>query len=145
MLAFEPGSYRDRDGRVFSDGNGGVFRALSAAALSEWTALQASRFSSHSVEEGRVVRTERFMEPTPVLTQLPGQWAGALKHERIPFVSYPYEWSFGMLQDAALLHLELLAAAIDENFTIKDGWSHNIQWHGTRPVFIDIGSFEQMT
>jgi len=37
----------------------------------------------------------------------------ALEHERIPFVSYRYEWTFSMLRDAALVHLDLLLAALD--------------------------------
>ena len=65
-----------------------------------------------------------------------------LEHERIPFVSYPYEWSFEMLRDAALLHLEILLAALGEDVTMKDGYAFNVQWRGRRPVFIDIGSFE---
>ena len=46
-----------------------------------------------------------------------------------------------MLQDAALLQIDLLLAALDEGMTLKDATPFNIQWIGTRPVFIDIGSF----
>ena len=46
-----------------------------------------------------------------------------------------------MLQDAALLHLEVLEAALDGGMILKDGSSFNIQWTGTRPVFVDVGSF----
>ena len=67
-----------------------------------------------------------------------------LRHERIPFVSYPYEWSFGMLKDAALLQLELLLAALDEDLILKDASPYNVQWRGSQPVFIDVGSFEQL-
>jgi len=56
-------------------------------------------------------------------------------------VSYPYEWCFSMLRDAALLQLDLLLAALDENMTLKDATPFNVQWFGTRPVFIDTGSF----
>jgi len=62
----------------------------------------------------------------------------------VPFVSYPYEWSFAMLRDAALLQLELLRRALDENLTLKDASSYNVQWRGARPVFIDVGSFERL-
>ncbi len=50
-----------------------------------------------------------------------------------------------MLKDAALLHLELLAAALVEDVVIKDGTAYNIQWRGTRPVFIDVASFERLS
>ena len=69
------------------------------------------------------------------------RWAATLAHETIPFVSYPYEWPFGMLRDAALLHLEVLEAALGGGMILKDGSSYNVQWTGTRPVFVDVGSF----
>ena len=68
----------------------------------------------------------------------------ALEHERIPFVSYPYEWTFSMLKDAALVHLDLLLAALDAELTMKDGYAYNLAFTGSRPVFIDIGSFERV-
>jgi ribosomal protein L11 methylase PrmA len=49
-----------------------------------------------------------------------------------------------MLQDAALLHLELLQAALAEDVIIKDGTAYNMQWVGSRPVFIDVTSFERL-
>ena len=70
--------------------------------------------------------------------------AAVLEHERIPFVSYPYEWTFSMLRDAALLQLELLRRALDEDLMLKDSSSYNVQWNGARPVFIDVGSFERL-
>ena len=72
-------------------------------------------------------------------------WAALLRHERIPFVSYPYEWPFSMLREAALLHLELLLAALEEDLTLKDASPYNVQWRGAQPVFIDVGSFERLS
>jgi hypothetical protein len=69
---------------------------------------------------------------------------GALEHERIPFLSYPYEWTFSMLRDAALLQLELLEAALAEDMILKDSSAYNVQFIGARPVFIDIASFERL-
>ncbi len=49
-----------------------------------------------------------------------------------------------MLKDAARLHLDLLLAADPEGIITKDGTAYNLQWRGTQPVFIDIGSFERL-
>ena len=68
---------------------------------------------------------------------------GLLEHARVPFVSYPYEWTFSMLRDAALLQLRLLRLALDEGLTMKDASPYNVQWRGAEPVFIDVGSFER--
>jgi hypothetical protein len=70
--------------------------------------------------------------------------AGVLRHERIPFVSYPYEWTFSMLKDAALLQLDLLLAALEHDLILKDATPYNVQFEGARPVFIDVGAFERL-
>jgi len=94
--------------------------------------------------EGKLVHTERV--GSTGMPDLPeaGEWAAVLKHHTIPFISYPYEWCFGMLKDAALLQLELLLAALDEGMILKDSSAFNIQWVGVNPVFIDIPSFEKL-
>jgi hypothetical protein len=151
LPTFEAGSYRDREGRVFYSDNGSVFRALSAAALEEWNAVESSNFFKAAQLGRKVVRTARAATSQipvewPSINSAPEHqaWAGVLEHERIPFVSYPYEWPFGMLQDAALLQLELLQAALAEEFTLKDGTIYNVQWIGRRPTFIDVVSFEKL-
>ncbi len=139
----DSGSFRDRKARVFYH-QGNVYRALSQAALSDWKALSATQFFSRLSDAGKIIRTEEVNSVESSVVQPPGQWAGVLKHERIPFISYPYEWSFGMLKDAALLQLELLLLALKEGLILKDSSAFNIQWRGTDPVFIDITSFEKL-
>ncbi|HXE79790.1 MAG TPA: class I SAM-dependent methyltransferase [Vicinamibacterales bacterium] len=141
---YEPGSFRDRSARVFFGEDGAVFRALSGAALEDWNALAATRFFRTFTADGRLVATERASDEAARLASLDGCWAAVLRHEAIPFVSYPYEWSFGMLKDASLLQLDLLLAALDEGMILKDGTPYNVQWIGTRPVFIDIGSIARL-
>jgi hypothetical protein len=138
----EPGSYRDRNSSVFYR-NGDVFRGISANALANWKRLTATRFFADFALRGNIVSTDLVSEQ-PSTDHAPADrpWAAVLRHDRIPFVSYPYEWTFGMLKDAALLHLDLMLAALEEDFILKDASPYNVQWHGARPVFIDIPSFE---
>lgn len=143
-LNYESGSYRDRDGRVFVDRDGGICRALSARALNEWNAVRQTRFFNEALASQRVVSTETMSDSREVADAArDGDWAGVLRHELVPFISYPFEWSFSMLQDAAILHLELLEQALAEDITLKDGTAYNVQWFGARPVFIDVASFER--
>lgn len=135
----EPGSFRDPDNRIFYAGQD-VLRGLTARAAEDWQALAQSDFFPPLLASGKICRTES-VEPATIPSG--GElWAAVLRHERIPFVSHPYEWSFGMLRDAALLHLEILRAALPAGFTTKDGSAYNLQFRGARPVFIDVGSFE---
>jgi hypothetical protein len=137
--SLEAGSFRDRSAHVFHR-NGEVLRALSPRGLRNWEALASTAFFERATANGALIPTERLQGP--VETDALKDWAAVLRHERLPFVSYPYEWSFGMLRDAALLQLDLLLGALDAGLTIKDATPYNVQWKGTSPVFIDIGSFE---
>jgi len=141
---FEPGSFRDCKARVFYSANG-VFRGLSEQAFNEWNALSSTRFFARFMAEGKLVHTEQVDKSDELGSAISGEWAAVLKHQTIPFISYPYEWSFGMLKDAALLMLELMLAALNEDMILKDSSAFNVQWMGAKPVFIDITSFEKLT
>jgi hypothetical protein len=121
----------------------GVFRVLSEAGLEDWEAVAASPLWRELQDEGLVVATEPA-ELAEVPDLLAGEAAGVLRHERVPFVSYPYEWPFSMLKDAALLQLELNRRALRADLALKDATPYNVQWRGTRPVFVDVGSFERL-
>jgi hypothetical protein len=120
-----------------------VYRALSPAGLEEWRALAESRLWRELLDERLVVATEEAeLDGVPEL--LAYDAAAVLRHERVPFVSYPYEWPFSMLKDAALLQLELNRRALAADLALKDASPYNVQWRGTRPLFIDVGSFERL-
>ena len=137
---FEPGSFRDPAARVFRH-DGAVFRCLTADALRDWNRLASTQFFKRFTEDGRLVPTARLDDPS-ALPALSPPWVAVLEHRTISVLSYPYEWCFSMLQDAALLQLDLLLAALDEGMTLKDSTPFNIQWVGSRPTFIDVGSFK---
>ena len=136
----EPGSFRDPDSRVFREGDR-ILRALSASGEADWERLAATRFFAAAQAEGTIVRTERL---DAVTAPVGFEAAATLQHEAVPFVSYPYEWTFSMLRDAASMQLALLRAALGEDMIPKDSSPYNVQWQGSRPVFIDIGSFERL-
>jgi hypothetical protein len=138
----DPGSFRDRDSRVVISGDD-VLRVLSAQGLEEFEALRGSALFRQAVSDGRLVGTELADVEGPSEV-LPEGCAAVLRHERVPFVSYPYEWTFGMLRDAALLQLDLLDGALAESLTLKDATPYNVQWRGTVPTFVDVGSFERL-
>jgi hypothetical protein len=139
----EPGSFRDPDSRIFTT-DGRVLRLLSEQGLADWRTLSSTTLFDELVQEGSVVGTREVENVAALPEALHGGVAGVLEHDVIPFVSYPYEWTFEMLRDAALLQLALLRRALEAGMILKDSSPYNVQWRGARPVFIDVGSFEQL-
>lgn len=143
QFQFDPGSFRDRHGRVFYEADS-VYRTLSSEALDEWNSLAGTSFFPRFMTEKKIVETVLLpVEEAQKWIKDTG-WVGVLRHERIPFVSYPYEWSFGMLKDAALLHLELMLSALEEKRILKDSSAFNYQWRGAEPVLIDVLSLKTL-
>jgi SAM-dependent methyltransferase len=137
----DSGSFRDRANCVYDDGSR-IVRGISEEALRNWSLLRETPFFRDLKAEGKIVGTESCVPTESGLPGIAERWHGYLSHERVPFVSYPYEWSFGMLKDAALLHLDMLERAIPQGWTLKDASAYNVQWIGASPVFIDVPSFE---
>ena len=85
--------------------------------------------------DGRLVQSQEVPNKAwPVL--IPSS-AYLLEHERVPFISYPYEWCFGELKAAALHHLDLQLSLLEQNFALSDASAYNVQFIGPRPIFID--------
>jgi len=134
MSSPDPGSFRDPASRVVLDEDKAI-RLLDERGLQGWRALSGTDFFREAVEGGRLVAAVEVADPPPGSP-------GALEHPLLPFISYPYEWTFSMLKDAAILQLDLLEGALSAGLTIKDATPYNIQFVDGRPMFIDIGSFE---
>jgi len=135
VTSADPGSFRDPASHVVFD-ESRVLRLLDERGLAGWKALSDTEFFARATGDGRLIAAKEVPHDDPSA-------AGALEHPTIPFISYPYEWTFSMLKDAALLQLDLLGEALADGITIKDATPFNIQFVSGEPVFIDIGSFEE--
>lgn len=143
------GSFRDPCNRVYRvQGDAGgtsadrILRGCNQEVAENFEALRAAPFFKAFQENCSVIKTWKVNDEAVTGSLIQNGWASVLEHAPIPFVSYPYEWSYSMLRDAALLHLELLEVSLENGWTIKDSTPYNIQWFGSRPVFIDVPSFE---
>lgn len=141
----DPASFRDPAGRVFSQG-GRVFRTVEPHAWSNFDAVRSSGILRDLIAAGRVIDTvevERAALPAELAEGVAGAAPRFLEHERIPFVSYPYEWPFKLLKKAALHHLDLHLELLDAGFTLTDAAAYNVQFRGIHPVFIDVLSIRR--
>lgn len=152
----DPGSFRDPLSRVIIDDQR-VLRVARGRGVADLREVLESGFLTDQIAAGRVIGTEVVTADKvdgsttsdEQLKELLG-WSEddsdvlVLAHERLPVISYPYEWTFSMLQDAALLQLDLALAAFDAGMAVKDATPYNVQFRGPQPVFIDVGSFEKL-
>ena len=143
-------SLRDPGGHVCVV-DGRVIRVVNRSGLSDLQAFFSSTASVHFFESKKVIDTY-FIDTTATAQlleheelrrayeQLPG--ATLFEHERVLFPSFPYEWPAEMLHAAATLTLDLAEQLLAERLGLKDASPYNVLFHGPRPVFIDLLSFE---
>lgn len=139
-LSFEPASFRDPAGRIL-DRDGRILRLITDSGAGEFAWVRDSGVLDDLMGAGRLIPT-RALDPREVGLDRPGV-RHVLEHERLPFVSYPYEWCFSALQAAALLHLDLHLELLDRGCTLIDASAYNVQFRGATPVFIDVLSLRR--
>ncbi len=131
-----PSSFRDPSGFVFIR-DARLYRQVNESYREEFDRFTDSGLYDALVASGLLI-SHREMD-------LAGAGPGAYKlilPERIPFISYPYEWCFSQLKDAALTTLRIQRMALDRGMVLKDASAFNIQFRNGRPVFIDTLSFD---
>ncbi len=130
-------SYRDNDGFVFEH-EGKIFRYVHPRYFTQYNQLIQSGLYEQLTKKKWLITHEEIVNHL----QFGFKEGKVLLPEQIQFISYPYEWSFTMWQDAALLTLNIASAALKSNLFLKDGTPFNIQFLKGNPVFIDTLSFE---
>jgi ribosomal protein L11 methylase PrmA len=134
----EPGSFRDPKGRIFLK-DGRVFRTIMPTAVADYEFVRDTGLLQRFAKEGIAISAEP-VDPHVIGCAADGA-TYVLEHPRLPFISYPYEWSFPVLKAAALLHLDVQLKALEVGIALSDASAYNIQFVGTRPIFIDYLSF----
>ncbi len=130
-------SFRDPSGFLFSR-DGILYRQINRAYADEYARLMDSGLYDRLVKAGLLI-------PHIEAGQLPAESDAAFKiiqPEPAPFISYPYEWSFSQLKDAALATLSIHKRAIKMGMSLKDASAYNIQFVRGRAALIDTLSFE---
>lgn len=128
-------SFRDPSGFVYSD-RGKIYRQVNSYYKDEYDKLMSSGLYDELTSNGWLVKHKEVSN-----TGHPGAYK-VIQPEKVSFISYPYEWCFSQLKDAALLTLEVQKTAMKYGMGLKDASAYNIQFHTGRPVFIDTLSFE---
>lgn len=126
-------SFRDPSGFVFTKNNV-LYRRINESYADEYATLMKSGLYSELVKK-RLLIPHKEIKATKRYR--------LIQPEFIKFISYPYEWSFSMLKDAAMTTLQIQKTAIKYDMTLKDASAYNIQFVNAKPVLIDSLSFEK--
>ncbi len=116
-----------------------LYRQIDGTFADDWDYFLASGLSQRLVEERIVIEHE---EVDVTIAAAPGAYR-VIRPQPVSFISYPFEWSFSQLQDAALLTLRAQSAAAAAGMSLRDASAYNVQFHRGRPVLIDSLSFER--
>jgi ribosomal protein L11 methylase PrmA len=130
-------SFRDPSGFLFTR-DGVLYRQVNQVYADDYARLMESGLYDKLIKAGLLVpHKEVNVEPAE-----PGIAFKIIAPERIPFIAYPYEWSFSQLKDAALATLSIQKRALKAGMSLKDASAYNIQFRDGRPTLIDTLSFE---
>ncbi len=135
-----PASFRDPSGFLFVHA-GVLYRQVNHAYCENYDLLFSSGLYDKLVQKRLLIpHEEASIEPAepPLAYKI-------IRPERLAFVSYPYEWCFSQLKDAALTTLRIQKLALEAGMSLKDASAYNIQFHRGRPVLVDTLSFEKYT
>jgi hypothetical protein len=133
-----PASFRDPDGFIFYR-DGQIYRQVNLTYREDYDHLMTSGLYRQLVDNGILIPHQEVDIPFAEGEKESG--CKVLQPEEIPFLSYPYEWCFSQLKDAALTTLRLQELAFQKGMCLKDGSAYNIQFLKGKPVFIDTLSF----
>ncbi|HUF06560.1 MAG TPA: SAM-dependent methyltransferase [Candidatus Binatia bacterium] len=133
----DPASFRDPFGFVFRR-NGILYRQVQAPAAADWEAFRSGGLLERLVADRLLIDHE---DAALDFAAAPGAVA-VIRPRTLDFVSYPYEWSFSQLKEAALLTLELQSRALAAGMRLRDASAYNVQFDAGRPILIDTLSFE---
>lgn len=135
----EKGSFRDPAGKIYYKDNR-VFRRLNKDGIKRFLPLKECGVIKQSIKEGYLIDTYEISNEGHNQEY---QEELILEHEKIPYISYPYEWSFAQLKDAAIFHLDFHIFLLKNNATLIDASAYNIQFIGSKLKFIDVLSIQK--
>ena len=125
-------TFRDPAGSLRLEGEFAI-RKIQASARKDALAFVASEFYGRAQARGDVIAT---------VVEDRGNGL-TLLHPRVPVPTYPWEWTSSQWLAAARLTLNLCEEALADGWVLKDATPLNILFLGSRPVLVDVLSFER--
>ena len=129
----EYSSFRDPSGYIYYEGDK-IYRKINKCYIDTYDFFMSSGLYDKLIEEELIIKHKEIERTDDSVI---------LEVEKVPFISYPYEWCYSEYRDAALLTLKINLIALDYGMILKDASVYNVQFINGRAIFIDTLSFDK--
>ena len=141
-LLKNPGSFRDPSGQIYQY-NDRIIRVVKNFGKKRYEYIKENNLIQESIDNNFLINTKEIKNEFKDLKT--EDFCYFLEHEKLDYISYPYEWGFYQLKDAALHHLNFQIFLLEKNAVLIDSSAFNIQFKNNKPIFIDVLSIDKYT
>ena len=139
-LLKNPGSFRDPSGQVYKYNNR-IIRIVKKFGKKRYEFIKENNLLKESIDNNFLINTKEIENEFTNLDS--EEFCYFLEHEKLDYISYPYEWGFNQLKDAALHHLNFQIFLLERGAILVDSSAFNIQFKNNKPIFIDALSIDK--
>lgn len=136
----EDSSFRDNRGNIYYYNNK-VLRSINHNCKKTFESILDSKIIDDSIKKNFLINTT--LVDKSELPEFFSKFEYVVESDLIPFITYPYEWSYEQLKTAALHHLNFQISLFQKGFVLRDASAYNIQFIGSKPFFIDLLSIKE--
>ena len=140
QIEIDPGSFRDPAGQIYNYNNK-ILRILDEEGKNRFDFLKKNNLLENCIAKNFLIQSTELKNDNLILEKFKNKII--LEHKKLDYISYPYEWSFDQLKNAAIHHLDFHIFLLNSNANLIDGSAYNIQFNGFKPTFIDILSIKE--
>ena len=139
-LLKNPGSFRDPSGQIYKYNNR-IIRVVKEFGKRKYEYIKDKGLIEESIKNNFLINTNEITSEFKDLKSK--DFCYFLEHEKLDYISYPYEWGFYQLKDAALHHLNFQIFLLERDAVLIDSSAFNIQFKDNKPIFIDVLSIDK--
>ena len=139
-IKIDPGSFRDPAGKIVYFNNK-ILRLLNDEGKNRFQFLKKDNLLENCISKKFLIESNEVTNEILNLEEFKNKTV--LEHNKLDYISYPYDWSFDQLKDAAIPHLDFHIFLLNNNASLIDASAYNIQFNGCKTIFIDILSIKK--
>ena len=140
QIEIDPGSFRDPAGQIYNYNNK-ILRILDEEGKNRFDFLKKNNLLENCIAKNFLIQSAELKNDNLILEKFKNKII--LEHKKLDYISYPYEWSFDQLKNAAIHHLDFHIFLLNNEATLLDASAFNIQYNGHETVFIDVLSIKK--